>query len=528
MNEPATRSFRESEILRPELFFGIVSTVGADVPLVITALTESLAEKGYETHHIKISGLFRTLADSLGYPDLPASPTRIEKISTHIRFGNFMRERFGRDILAALGMGEIINERALSPASERGHAYVVDQLKTEDELELVREVYGTNFFQISVYSARDVRVENLARGEAHDHKKRNSSAYRPDAEKLVNTDEDEEGVPHGQKVGKIFQYADLVISADKTPNTPTVAAQVTRFVELLFGSNSESPNHLEYGMYLAHSAALRSLDLSRQVGAAVFRSTGEIAALGSNEVPKAGGGTYWSDGDQDAREYRIGSDSNDIRKEELLGEVLDIVLGPGVELDGERRKALRESQFMDALEYGRIVHAEMCALTDAARLGIPVAGGTLYCTTFPCHMCAKHIVAAGIDKVVFLEPYPKSLTPDLHPDSVKIDGVPRGGYENFRSVLFVPFFGITPRRYRELFHRTKRKEGSTFASYRGDIARPIISTIIPGYLNREERMFELAVAKLQVASSSGTPTPRAIRARKAAPARKKPSKTGAR
>jgi deoxycytidylate deaminase len=82
--------------------------------------------------------------------------------------------------------------------------------------------------------------------------------------------------------------------------------------------------------------------------------------------------------------------------------------------------SIRDSQLMDALEYGRAVHAEMSALCDAARCGCSVKGAILYCTTFPCHMCAKHIVAAGIAKVVFLEPYPKSLAFDLHADSIQV------------------------------------------------------------------------------------------------------------
>jgi deoxycytidylate deaminase len=57
---------------------------------------------------------------------------------------------------------------------------------------------------------------------------------------------------------------------------------------------------------------------------------------------------------------------------------------------------------MDALEYGRIIHAEMSAICDAARLGRSIKNAVLFTTTFPCHMCAKHIVAAGITKVVFL------------------------------------------------------------------------------------------------------------------------------
>ena len=112
---------------------------------------------------------------------------------------------------------------------------------------------------------------------------------------------------------------------------------------------------------------------------------------------------------------------------------------------------------MDALEYGRIIHAEMSAICDAARTGRSTKRATLFCTTFPCHMCAKHIIASGIDEVIFLEPYPKSLASDLHCDSLEIEGGDRGQYKEYPSVNFQHFFGISPRRYRELFEREKRK-----------------------------------------------------------------------
>jgi cytidine deaminase len=47
-------------------------------------------------------------------------------------------------------------------------------------------------------------------------------------------------------------------------------------------------------MYMAKSASLRSAALTRQVGAAIFRETGELLTMGCNEVPKAGGGTVGS------------------------------------------------------------------------------------------------------------------------------------------------------------------------------------------------------------------------------------------
>ena len=70
------------------------------------------------------------------------------------------------------------------------------------------------------------------------------------------------------------------------------------------------------------------------------------------------------------------------------------------------------------IEFGRIVHAEMSAITDAARRGLSVRGATLYCTTFPCHMCARHIISSGIKRVVYIEPYPKSMAKELYKGSL--------------------------------------------------------------------------------------------------------------
>jgi deoxycytidylate deaminase len=417
----------------------------------------------------------------------------IKRINSYIDFGNEVRRLLGNDIFGALAIDRITEARAANGPDHgfSNRVYIVDQLKTEEELQLLRQIYGRGFFQVSVYSARDIRVDNLARRSAHDHLVGDRNRYRSKCERVVTRDEDESKNPHGQRVGKIFQLADFVVNADRIGENSTVERQCDRFVDLLFGANGYSPSRAEYGVYLAHSAALRSLDLSRQVGAAIFNRTGEIASLGSNEVPKAGGGTYWSDDAHDGREFRLGVDSNDMRKKELLNEVLSITLGPGRRLSQKRRKRLDNSQFMDALEYGRIVHAEMSALSDAARLGIPIGGGTIYCTTFPCHMCSKHIVAAGIAKVVFLEPYPKSLTSDMHSDSVKIEGTARGVYESFPAVQFVPFYGITPRRYREFFQRGKRKEDGKFKSYQEVFEgrpSPIFTIIIPWYPNREDEI----------------------------------------
>ncbi|MBP2461352.1 MULTISPECIES: anti-phage dCTP deaminase [unclassified Rhizobium] len=493
-----TPTFQNADNFLPEIVIGIVSPVGANVENTLRGLKSEFKAKKFACHHVKLSNLFPSIAKDLNYIGLDGSK-KYNRIDTFIKFGNYVRDNIGTKSLSVFAISEIARLRSRATSDVDGIAYIVDQLKTEEELEVLRDIYGSRFLQISVYSARDVRVDNLSKQIAHDNQKRDGNKFRDQAEALVVRDEDEIDAPNGQRVGKIFQLADVVINDDRSDDGVRVSDQVKRFVELLFGHNGYSPNHLEYGMYLAHSAALRSLDLSRQVGAAIFRSTGEVAALGSNEVPKAGGGTYWADDSQDAREYTLKEDSNDVRKAELMDELISIILPEGQEkLTSSQRRMLDKSQFMDALEYGRIVHAEMSALSDAARLGVSVQDGILYCTTFPCHMCSKHIVASGIAKVVFLEPYPKSLTSDLHPDSVKIEGTSRGGYSKFPSVEFVPFFGITPRRYREFFYRGKRKNGAQYREYGLDGPALMMPSSGPFYAMREGKTIDTLIQQIAI------------------------------
>ena len=48
----------------------------------------------------------------------------------------------------------------------------------------------------------------------------------------------------------------------------------------------------------------------------------------------------------------------------------------------------------------RTVHAEQNAICQAARLGVPIQGATLYCRMTPCRVCAMLIINCGIRRVV--------------------------------------------------------------------------------------------------------------------------------
>ena len=54
----------------------------------------------------------------------------------------------------------------------------------------------------------------------------------------------------------------------------------------------------------------------------------------------------------------------------------------------------------------RSLHAEQNAIIQAAQHGITLAGGTIYTTHQPCHTCAKMIINAGLERVVYAGHYP--------------------------------------------------------------------------------------------------------------------------
>ena len=107
---------------------------------------------------------------------------------------------------------------------------------------------------------------------------------------------------------------------------------------------------------------------------------------------------------------------------------------------------MQKSRIGDITEYGRVVHAEMDALLTCARNTTSTRGATLFCTTFPCHNCAKHIIASGINRVVYVEPYPKSKAEEFHQDSISM-----GSVEQDNAVLFEAFVGVGPRVFFDLF-----------------------------------------------------------------------------
>jgi dCMP deaminase len=61
-------------------------------------------------------------------------------------------------------------------------------------------------------------------------------------------------------------------------------------------------------------------------------------------------------------------------------------------------------------ELCRGIHAEQNAIVQAAAFGVSIQGATLYCTHFPCVLCAKMLINAGVERLVIEEAYPDRLS----------------------------------------------------------------------------------------------------------------------
>ncbi len=494
----------------PELIIGIAGPIGVDMDLIARSMDVALREVGYTSELVKLT----TEIERYPITD-PKLQEEVQKWQGADTFNTYMRKisqanalRKQYDdaaVLARIGIDTIRARRAHETKStdvvRSNHAYLVRQLKRPEEVALLRKVYGRQFVLASAYAPVSERREQLCtrlRRELSTMTEQRDVGYR--ADQLIDRDASEDNEALGQQLRETFHLADIFIDGLKKAE---MELKLKRFMSALFGRNDITPSKDEYGMYDARSASLRSADLSRQVGAALFSSDGELITQGCNEVPKAFGGTYWDLEEPDHRDIKRGFDPNDQHKRELLRELIErfrdrkylsdnlLKFGNDKEIveeliakkkDPEPNGALVGSRIMDLTEYGRVVHAEMVAVCDAARLGRSIKGATLYCTTFPCHNCTKHLLASGISRVVYMEPYPKSRAKDLHPDEIEVEA------ESKDKVSFVPFMGISPFRYRDIFQKGRRKKGDGTALdwYHNNEKRPMIEAVMPSYPKNEE------------------------------------------
>jgi deoxycytidylate deaminase len=432
---------------------GLVAQVGTNLNDLCDAIKNRLANKKYDVELIHLSTL---LAD------------RTESIGTKQNKGNRLREEAKCQHVLSLAAVAEIQSRGKGKRGKR-QAYIIRSLKRPEELEALRIIYGEAFLAIGVHTPRTKRLHYLSDVEGEE-----------DPEGVVDTDETEDDDFFGQRTRDSFELCDAFIKG-----IDPEYAGLDRALRLLFGSVFTTPSKDELTMFMAHAASLRSADLSRQVGAAIMADTSEVVSVGCNEVPQFGGGQPWPNGDPGIRDFELLKYDPNIKvRDKLVNKFLESLNtliserydAQQVDLshDAEVSKLLKKSGLLDITEFGKTVHAEMACLLSSLRNGIDVSNSTLCCTTFPCHNCVRHLVGAGVARIQYIEPYPKSRAKELYSDSCSFwddDYNAETGKERPKAnnaMRIEPFIGIGPRKYLDFFamrtisgRRIERKSGAT-------------------------------------------------------------------
>lgn len=117
-------------------------------------------------------------------------------------------------------------------------------------------------------------------------------------------------------------------------------------------------NKLAKYMGIANAVAQLSKDTSTKVGALIIGATNEVRSMGYNGSPR----------------------------------------GCAADDHGDARGTTRPEK------YYWFSHAEANAITNAARVGTPLEGGSMVVTHFPCMDCARLIVQSGIKRVISNRP----------------------------------------------------------------------------------------------------------------------------
>lgn len=452
-----------------ELVFAVVGHIGSGCSTIGESLGVLLREEGFDVEIIKARAEIIGWAQREGRT-VPKEVDSVGYVSALQDFGDEMRRADSANVAIAL-LHAIRRTRATKtstklapgqpvPPDERKRAYILDSLRHPAEADLLRQVYRSSFILLGVVCEEDEREHRLVRKFADGGVK--------NVRQLMERDSDAADKPWGQHVQDTFHTADMfldnsqprMLPGDAKPNPGwSVPEQLNRLVKVLRRQEVVRPTVHESAMYAAYGAKMASACLSRQVGAALVDRLGNVVATGTNEVPRAQGGTYAGTlpGAPDHRcAHRDTPFCSNVREQERNIESVIAVLPDSAAWTVERRQevaqALKKTPLGAALEFSRAVHAEMDAILAAARSGAQLNGARLYVTTFPCHYCARHIVVSGIDEVQYVEPYPKSRALKLHSDSITLsDQSWKPPSDGGDKVLMRPFTGIAPRLYRRAF-----------------------------------------------------------------------------
>jgi len=295
---------------------------------------------------------------------------------------------------------------------------VIDGLRNSLEVREIRKIYP-RFFLVAICAHKDERWKRVRRDYNDNYRE-----FEDDDRRDQNEDFD-----WGQSVQKCVDDADYVfynpehlmvnLEGREVPDTSKIERKLKiiaeDFVPLMIGKEKEEhcrgPNTDEIQIAAAYAQSHSSTCLKRHVGAVITVSRGEQEfpiSMGYNENPPS------------VRTCK--SESACYKDEDMVSKLRARGRKIYCPKCGTEHTELNEPWNCTScgtnlkawfhpnrnMELCTAIHAEERAILS---LGDRSAnGGTLYVTTFPCFQCARLILDAGIENIVYVEAYPVKET----------------------------------------------------------------------------------------------------------------------
>ncbi|WP_129138297.1 anti-phage dCTP deaminase [Modicisalibacter coralii] len=219
-----------------------------------------------------------------------------------------------------------------------------------------------------------------------------------------------------QNVKKCIEISDIHLfnPRNERDNNNILKSQLAWYVALMVHPGLITPSSMERVMQIAYTAKTNSGCISRQVGAVVTDSDSSIKAVGWNDVPhgqvpcalRSVEGVIRSFDDEVYSEYE--------RNNKEFREKIIEVSGwyEGADLKGRNLsycfKDVKNSVDGKGNQvHTRSLHAEENAFLQISKYGgMSVQGGSLFTTASPCELCAKKAFQLGVERIVYIDPYP--------------------------------------------------------------------------------------------------------------------------
>lgn len=368
-------------------------------------------------------------------------------------------------------------------SEDKVNFFLVDSFRNPMCIKYLRNRYP-RFCLVSLFSSAEERQNRLIAKES----KKNNSSFNIKAFRTAFREKDrrDQGADY-ETIYDIFykqNVSETVLISDIALNNEGIEKviffnKLLRYVALIVDPGCTKPSGDEMFMNMAYTMAMKSNCISRQVGAVIEGRQGYVVGAGWNDV----GQGQISCGLRNIKDLKYEDYGNYVEamitksgnKNLLRKNVIDHLAKKYGNQDCcfcfkdeiaryDRSKKLTkhfekvkhkewaEPLLEDLIEnlkikrllYCKALHAEENAIIQGAKIGgMGLLDSKMYVTTFPCELCAKKIQQSGIKEVIYVEPYPESISKELYlQDGVRkvktrqFEGVK--GYGYFK--LFKPFF----------------------------------------------------------------------------------------